>query len=65
MLIALLLGEYGVVRTGFWLKLTELDIMLEVAMLWPPHLGHLRGETSVEDGWELVVTLLLRPLRRG
>ncbi len=52
-------------RDRFWLKLTEPDIMLDVAMLWPPHLGHLRGETSVDEGCELVVTLLLRPLRRG
>jgi len=45
-------------------KETELDIMLEVAMLRPPHLGHLRGEVSVDEGWETEV-LLLRPLRRG
>lgn len=47
-------------------KPTELDIMLEVAMLRPPHLGHLRGEVSVEDGWEpLIILLPLRPVRRG
>lgn len=42
----------------------ELDIMLEVAMLRPPHLGHFRGDVSVEEGWETEV-LFLRPLRRG
>ena len=42
-------GEYGVV--GCWLgKDTELDIMLDVAILLPPHFGHLRGEVSVDEG---------------
>ena len=42
-------GEWGVV--GSWLgKDTELDIMLDVAMLLPPHFGHLRGDVSVDEG---------------
>ena len=30
----------------------------------PPHLGHFRGEVSVEEGCEME-RLLLRPERRG
>ncbi len=43
-------GESGADVGAMWPKLRELDIMLEVAILRPPHLGHLRGEVSVEEG---------------
>ena len=56
-------GGYGVERGVFWLKLRELDIILEVAILRPPHLGHFFGDVSVDE--EPAVMLLERPLRRG
>lgn len=47
--LMILLGEYGAAEVWFG-KDTELDIMLDVAILLPPHFGHLRGDVSVEEG---------------
>ena len=59
------LGGKGVERGVFWLKLTEFDIILEEAILRPPHLRHFLGEVSVDEGWELALTLFARPARLG
>jgi len=50
----------------FWFERPALDIIPELLMLLPPHLGHRFGEVSVgfAEG-EGLEKLLCLPLRRG